>query len=232
MSQKLVQFSYQLKKENQRKISSWILFFIFLCIFINVILSFFFYPVNQKSVSMIPDVPSNSFIMVSPAMKSMNRGDVVLMKPRNNLKFSKFHILCIKIVKLFTGQQINPDESALKPSTKSHLRRIVAIPGDTIYMRDYVLYIKPAGEKHFLTEFETTKKAYNVTFFTATSDWESDIGVKGAFGEVTLADDEYFVLADNRKSSDDSRLWGMVKKSDIAARALLCYFPFNKFRVY
>ena len=28
------------------------------------------------------------------------------------------------------------------PSSKSHVRRVVGMPGDTIYMRDYVLYLK------------------------------------------------------------------------------------------
>jgi len=45
-------------------------------------------------------------------------------------------------------------------------------------------------------------------------------------------DDEYYVLADNRNSSVDSRLWGPVKKENIKAVALLEYFPFRKLRLF
>ena len=117
------------------------------------------------------------------------------------------------------------------PSSKSHVRRIVGMPGDTIYMRDYVLYIKPAGERHFLTEFEIVEEPYNVTFYVPPADWDTEIGVKGSFDEITLGYNEYFVLADNRKSSDDSRLWGAVKKDEITAKVLMCYFPFRNFKL-
>ena len=99
-------------------------------------------------------------------------------------------------------------------------------------MRDYVLYIKARNEKHFLTEFEISKKAYNVTFYVPPADWDSELGLKGSFDEIYLGPDEYFVLADNRKSSDDSRLWGAVKKENISAKVLMCYYPFKDFKIY
>ena len=49
---------------------------------------------------------------------------------------------------------------------------------------------------------------------------------------ITLGYNEYFVLADNRKSSDDSRLWGPVESSDIKAKVIMCYFPFKNFRLF
>ena len=61
--------------------------------------------------------------------------------------------------------------------------------------------------------------------------WDNNIGVKGSFDEITLGADQYFVLGDNRKSCEDSRLWGTFSKKDIKAKALFCYFPFNKFKL-
>ncbi len=225
-------FSYQLKKQRQRKTVTFIFFFITLYIFINLLITFVVCPVRQNSTSMIPDIPEKSIVMTFPAASCYSRGDVVLLEAQYK-KTAGFAMRCLdRFVKFFTAQQISLLEDPLQPSSKSHIRRVVGLPGDTIYMRDYVLYIKPAGEKHFLTEFESVEKPYNVTFFVPPADWDTEIGVKGSFGEITLGSNQYFVLADNRKSSDDSRLWGAVKKEDVSAKVLLCYFPFNSFRMY
>lgn len=224
-------FSYQMKKERRRKIGFVILFFICLYIFINVVISYLIYPVRQNSVSMIPDIPEKSVVMVSPVAGNFERGDVVLLESRFSPKKNFFISQVNRLVRFFTAQQISLFEHNDLPSSKSHVRRVVGMPGDTIYMRDYVLYIKPAGERHFLTEFEIVEEPYNVTFYVPPADWDTEIGVKGSFDEITLGYNEYFVLADNRKSSDDSRLWGAVKKDEIAAKVLMCYFPFRNFKL-
>ncbi len=220
-----------MKKERRRRIGFVILFFICLYIFINVVISYLIYPVRQNSVSMIPDIPEKSVVMVSPVAGNFERGDVVLLESRFLPKKNFFISQINRLVRFFTAQQISLFEHNDLPSSKSHVRRVVGMPGDTIYMRDYVLYIKPAGERHFLTEFEIVEEPYNVTFYVPPADWDTEIGVKGSFDEITLAYNEYFVLADNRKSSDDSRLWGAVKKDEIAAKVLMCYFPFRNFKL-
>ena len=225
-------YSYSLKKERKRRTIALILFLICFYITVNLAVTFLVYPVYQKSVSMIPDLPQDSVVMVSPLFNNYERGDVVLLQPRKSSNVNFFKHQADRFVRFFTAQQISILANTEQPSSKSHLRRIVGIPGDTIYMRDYVLYIKPAGEKHFLTEFEITDQPYNVTFFVPPADWDTEIGVKGSFDEVTLGYNQYFVLADNRKSSDDSRLWGTVDKDSISAKVLMCYFPFKSFRLF
>ena len=224
-------FSYQIKKERRRRTGFVILFFICLYIFINLVITFLIYPVRQNSVSMIPDVPEKSVVMVSPVAGNYERGDVVLLDSRYARKKNFFISQVDRLVRFFTAQQISLFEHNEVPSSKSHIRRVVGMPGDTIYMRDYVLYIKPAGERHFLTEFEIVEEPYNVTFYVPPADWDTEIGVKGSFDEITLGYNEYFVLADNRKSSDDSRLWGAVKKDEITAKVIMCYFPFRNFKL-
>ncbi len=232
MNRNIEVFSYQLKKERRRRTFSIIVFFICLYIFINLVTAYLIFPVKQKSLSMIPDVPENSIVMVSPIKGNYNRGDLVLLKARYSNDANFFKRQADNFVRFFTGQQLSLFEKSDLPASKAHIRRIVGMPGDTIYMRDYVLYVKPYGEKHFLTEFEIVDEPYNVTFFVPPADWDTEIGVKGSFSEITLGKDEYFVLADNRKSSDDSRLWGSVKSNDVKASVLLCYFPFKNFRLF
>lgn len=43
------------------------------------------------------------------------------------------------------------------------------------------------------------------------------------------AEDEYFVLGDNREDSTDSRVFGCVKKEDITGTTNFVVFPFSRF---
>ena len=232
MNRKLIEYSYEIQKQTKKRIYFFIIYAILLFIFVNAILDYVIFPVRQTSISMMPDIPKQSMVMTSPLNKNYERGDIVLLNSRYSNKASSFKKIALKFCSFFTLRQIFINEDNDSPATKEKLRRIIGLPGDTIFMRDYVVYVKKEGEKHFLTEFEITPKTYNVTFFVPPATWNSSIGLKGTFDEITLGDDEYFVLGDNRKSADDSRLWGTVKGKDIKAKALFCYYPFSAFKIY
>lgn len=234
MRMRIEQFSYEAKKAKQKKIFSTIFLILFIFCFTNIMTSVLLFSVKQNSISMAPDIEEKSLVMVTPISPKINRGDVILVKPKtgtwNSLSF--FGKMKEILVQFFTFKQYSLINNNKFPCSQYNLRRVVCMPGDTFYMRDYVLYIKPAGEKHFLTEFELTDKKYNVFFSAVPNTWDTEIGVKGSFEAVTLGEGEYFVLGDNRKSCDDSRLIGPVKRSDIRGKALFCYFPFNKIKIY
>jgi signal peptidase I len=232
MNKDLLHYSYSMKIHTQKRILFAVIYIIFILGFTNLFISHVLFPVRQSSESMIPDIQENSFVMISPMLKKYNRGDIVLMNPRKKLQLTKAQRFINLVVGFFTAQQCSLYEKTNFPGTNCQLRRIVGLPGDRLYMRDYVLYVKPEGSKHYLTEFEIADNPYNVTFFTAPSEWDSYLGVKGSFDEIVLSENQYFVLGDNRKSSDDSRLYGPVISSDIKGKALLCYFPLNKFRFF
>lgn len=54
-----------------------------------------------------------------------------------------------------------------------------------------------------------------------------------AANEITLGEDEYFVLGDNRNFSADSREpdVGNIRKSEIVGKGWICLFPFERFGV-
>ncbi len=45
--------------------------------------------------------------------------------------------------------------------------------------------------------------------------------------DITLGDDEFYVLGDNRERSSDSRFFGPIKKSDIVAEVIFKWYPFS-----
>lgn len=229
---KLEQYSYSAKKDKQHKIFSIVTICILVFVIINLTLSFLIFPVQQTSVSMEPDITNKSLIMVTPLPLKVKRGDVVYLSSRSSqeMTFAK-HAVNI-FTKFFTAQKINLQNNNRFPGTQNELRRVIGMPGDSYYIRDYVMYIKPAGENHYLTEFEVCKKKYNVNFSVAPANWDSSIGVKGFSEEGILGPDEYFILGDNRKTCSDSRLYGPVTSSEICGKALFSYFPFNKIKFF
>ena len=53
-------------------------------------------------------------------------------------------------------------------------------------------------------------------------------GKTGNIREITLADDEYFLMGDNREISLDSRTFGVIKKAEIEGKTNFIIYPFNK----
>lgn len=232
MSQKLIQYSYKLKKQKQHTLGFIFITLLSVFIVLNLIIKFLIFPVRQTSISMEPDFPQQSMIMVSPLVKNYVRGDVVLLNQRMQKDAKFYEMAWNSVYSFFTAKQFSYFEKDDIPSTKEELRRVVGLPGDTIYMKDYILYVKPQGQKHFLSEFEISEHTYNLSFCVSPAEWDNSIGVKGTFDEIKLKDNEYFVLSDNRKTSDDSRLWGAITSDKIKAKVLICYFPFNKFKIF
>lgn len=86
-------------------------------------------------------------------------------------------------------------------NARSYIKRIIGLPGETVQIKDGEIYID--GEK-LEEKYETTAI--------------EDAGT--ASEEITLDGDEYFVLGDNRRNSEDSRMAdiGNVKRSEIEGK--------------
>lgn len=231
MANQLYKLSYELDKRRRVRIFILALMIVSVFIAIELILSFLVFPVRQKSSSMSPDIATGSCVFVTPLEKNPGRGDIVLLKPLNDVELT-FSQRCLNTLALFfTAQQYSPYEKKDNMGDHTLLRRVVGLPGDTIEMRDYVAFIKVNGERLPLTEDELVDKPYKTNILTTPSGWERDIGVSGYFAPFTLQEGQYFVLGDNRNSSLDSRVWGVVTSSQIVAKALLVYYPFNKIKL-
>lgn len=229
-------YSFARKKEIQRKVSYVVIVFLVLCVVIQLINLFVIFPVRVQTTAMTPEYPEDSLVFVAPYSPAkplffqryhIERGSVVFITQTSGSNASFAEKTIHYLVQFFSFRQASVLEPDNEISGVPSLRRVVGLPGDTLYMKDYVLYVKPAGDAHFLTEFEVADRNYEIATETMAHDLE--IGVTGNFGELTLGDDEYFVLADERVNSLDSRLYGPVKADRITGKALLRYFPFDAF---
>ncbi|MCH4222491.1 MAG: signal peptidase I [Solobacterium sp.] len=84
----------------------------------------------------------------------------------------------------------------------SYIKRIVAVAGDTVDLQDGVLYVNGSPKTETYAIGTTQPESGDVTY------------------PLTLKDQEYFVLGDNREASIDSRSFGPVVESQIEGKIL------------
>ena len=105
-----------------------------------------------------------------------------------------------------------------KDTSQYYIKRIIALPGETIEIRDkkIVIYNQEFREGVILDESTYLANGLNT--------W-GDM-------KVVLGDDEYFVLGDNRGASSDSRQWGVLPQEDIVGRVWIRALPFERVEVF
>ncbi len=101
--------------------------------------------------------------------------------------------------------------------TRDFIKRVIAVPGDTLSLRDGRFYIN----NRVLDE----SKYLDPSVYTSGGDYLRE-------GEtIEIPSNHYFVVGDNRPHSSDSRVFGPVDISTIKAKAWVVYFPFDNLRV-
>ncbi len=101
----------------------------------------------------------------------------------------------------------SPTEKLQKENFKdAFIKRVIGLPGETVEVKGERVYINniPIQERYI----------------------EEDPHYQ--YGPVTVPDDEYLVLGDNRNNSYDSHYWGFVPKDKIIGRAVIRFWPPNR----
>jgi signal peptidase I len=116
---------------------------------------------------------------------------------------------------------------------KNYVKRLVGLPGDTLEMRDKVLYLNGAAQDENYANHRDPRDIPHPDM-----NWQRDHLAPGVdrvsyratrdtWGPIIVPDDRYFVLGDNRDDSEDSRYWGFVEQGAIKGKPLFVYYSFN-----
>jgi len=93
--------------------------------------------------------------------------------------------------------------------SKSFIKRVVALPGETIEIRRGVVHVNG----------QVIPEPYVPPRYADVSD----------YGPAKVPEDSYFVMGDHRISSNDSRVFGPVASQYIYGRAVFAYWPVDHF---
>ena len=87
----------------------------------------------------------------------------------------------------------------------TYVKRVIGLPGETVEIKNGAVYIdgEPIAEPYLKEE------------------------MRGEYGPYVVPEGSYFMLGDNRNSSQDSRKWTntFLKEEDIMAKVLFRYSP-------
>ncbi len=132
------------------------------------------------------------------------RGDIVVFIEKHGERQSFWgHVRSV----LFEGLGVT------RPSDTDFIKRVIALPGETLKMDKGVVTITEPNGKSFALSEPYVKFVYTTPF-----------------GPFTVPAGRYFVMGDNRPNSADSRTsLGPIKGSDIVGRAFIRIWPPSRF---
>ncbi len=108
------------------------------------------------------------------------------------------------------GQPKRGDIIIIQRPTKNYVKRVIALPNETVEMLDHELYIN--GEK------------YKQNFIN-----EEAIRNTGSFGPIKVPAKSYFVMGDHRAISKDSRNGlGFIAENEVIGKSEFIIFPFKE----
>lgn len=102
-----------------------------------------------------------------------------------------------------------------------YIKRVIGLPGDTIEMKDDVLYIN--GEKYNEPYVNRKEEALQYT---------EDFTLEQLTGKETVPEGYVFVLGDNRLHSGDSRHYGFIAMDEILGVSKVRIFPIQQFEIF
>jgi signal peptidase I len=160
-------------------------------------------PFRIPSESMEPTLIVGERVLVdrvSPRFTDPQRGDIVVFKPPRGADED----VC-------GAPQQRPDQACSAPtpdrSDTNFIKRVVGEPGDHLKVIKGRVYIDGQLQKEPYIKPSESCDTCNLP------------------REITIPPGHFFMMGDNRGNSDDSRVWGPVKKKWIIGGAFFTYWP-------
>jgi len=115
------------------------------------------------------------------------------------------------------------------------VKRIVAVGGDRIHLRDGVVYLNGVAQNEPYVRHTSTMPnpyrdnfpAYANTEYSLAEGWLPVLRASIHDGDVVIPQGHYFAMGDNRDDRFDSRYWGFVPQENVIGRPLFIFWSFD-----
>ncbi len=87
------------------------------------------------------------------------------------------------------------------------IKRVIGVPGDKVEVKEGKLYLNDIAQDNYI----------------------SDKNINYSIGPLIVPEQSFWVMGDNRNNSMDSHIWGFLPYEKMIGRAILRYWPLNKF---
>ncbi|MEP6731140.1 MAG: signal peptidase I [bacterium] len=125
--------------------------------------------------------------------------------------------------------------------TPTLVKRMVGMPGDTLYMRAGLLYVNGVPQRQgFGIVSQPTDRSSQPNDVSTLFDWQHKIELKQSrfgpapaqprldnWGPLVIPAANYFMMGDNRYESKDSRYWGTVPRENVRGRPSFVYYSYK-----
>jgi signal peptidase I len=132
------------------------------------------------------------------------------------------------------------DEDSLgHDPTPTLVKRLVGTPGDTLYMRNAVLYVNGIAQRQGFGTTPTTNPEL-ANSVDPLFNWQKKVGLKASrfgpapaqpthdnWGPFVVPQRRLFMMGDSRYNSKDSRYWGFVPRENVRGKPLFVYYSYN-----
>jgi signal peptidase I len=160
------------------------------------------------------DVPSGSML---PTIMAGDR--ILVNKLAYDVRVPLTHVSLYRIAEPRRGDIVIFDSHAADIRL---VKRVIGIPGDTVQMIDNRLIVNgaPAEYDDFRYDDDALLATESIGDFEHVVRFElRGSPVTNSFGPVTVPEEHFLVLGDNRQNSADSRVYGFVPREEIVGRS-------------
>ena len=186
------------KKTFKQELLSWIYTLAAAVVIVVIIRTFFFEPIRVDGSSMRNTLQNGDIVLVTKPEYwdgEYTRGDVIICRYPNRNKSTSFSL-----------------GGSFEVTLTNHtlfVKRLVALPGDKVEIRDGVFYINDemVDESHIDMQIKSHEN----------------------MGPFMLGADQYFVVGDNRGNSNDSRRVGPISEDMIVGHVRCVVWPLSNF---
>jgi len=120
--------------------------------------------------------------------------------------------------------------------TPTLVKRLIGLPGDTLYMRNSVLYINGVPQNEPYVRVDPHAQDGIDPLFA----WQAQYALHASrfgvapvqpthdnWGPLVVPTRHFFMMGDNRYDSKDSRYWGFVPRENVRGRPMFVYFAYH-----